>query len=242
MSNLTPTPIVDKNGRQTTVHKNLNAGTTDARAAAVGAPVAAGVAKTSNEGYLDAVDALIQDYMGSGMLAPTRSMNGGKRFTTGEILIGRDDEDSRIYVKIELEHSDKPRRTTELEDVKEAWEISFTGTIKTKGMRDGGGGQIQDSLADVQTGIGSEAADELSQLWKKNHLNSLNSGTEAQSAKVREILAASGERYDFGKLSPQIEDDRGYRYGSGWLHKEVPIEDIDRALEILQEATSLVIK
>ena len=68
-------------------------------------------------------------------------------------------------------------------------------------------------------------------LWKEHHLNDMHAGTEAQEAILEEDF---GE--DLYKLSYtgrcrwlsryNLLVDNGYKYGHGWLYREIPADDL----------------
>lgn len=69
------------------------------------------------------------------------------------------------------------------------------------------------------------------QMWKKYHLNDMHPGTEAQE----EALEKAGytgwannyyECCDYLK-SIGLYEDNGYKFGTGWLKREIPQEDLE---------------
>ena len=65
-------------------------------------------------------------------------------------------------------------------------------------------------------------------IWKEYHLNDLNSGTKVQKDMLpKELHRASNytEACEYLK-SIGLFEDRGYKYGTGWLCKEIPEEII----------------
>lgn len=69
----------------------------------------------------------------------------------------------------------------------------------------------------------------LVELWHKYHLNGMNAGTEKQEEalkKWREKNKIEGWAYDDEVKylkSIKLYEDKGYKYGSSWLYRELPI-------------------
>lgn len=63
-------------------------------------------------------------------------------------------------------------------------------------------------------------------IWREYHLNDLQSGTKKQTALLTEELHRADH---YGEACKYLEsvgllEDRGYKYGHGWLCKEIPAE------------------
>ena len=68
----------------------------------------------------------------------------------------------------------------------------------------------------------------LYKLWKKHHLNNMNAGTRKQDNFLRlEGLenAKYDEKIDALKANGLLIDN-GYKYGTGWLYREIPSDDL----------------
>jgi len=89
------------------------------------------------------------------------------------------------------------------------------------------------------------------EIWREYHLNDMNAGTPRQTAAIEEWIA-KGNKYDYedackylksinlyedtkiDDLKPQecLPDEvragkRGYRYGEGWLFREIPANVVE---------------
>lgn len=97
--------------------------------------------------------------------------------------------------------------------------LAFQGVIgpRRDGNCRGSGGQIAVDLADVVATAPFTAADvaRLAEVWKLWHLNDMRAGCAHQRR--------SGRRYEIGEACPVCD----YRYGSAWLHEDVPADVID---------------
>lgn len=118
-------------------------------------------------------------------------------------------------------------------------ELSICGFIKNHIGTDWySGGQNLDTIAEhVKTPLFRE----IYRFWKLYHLNGLHAGTEEQEAAIEE-WKAQGNKYDYRAACEHLKsvglyevDYNGnrYRYGTGWLHREIPEADLARIKEII---------
>lgn len=89
------------------------------------------------------------------------------------------------------------------------------------------GGQCLDCLVPYLKGDGT--FDKVYRLWKAHHLNDMHAGTPKQEAAVEEYL--KDHDYDYGEVCNYLEsigllEDGEYRYGSSWLYKAIPEDDL----------------
>ena len=106
-----------------------------------------------------------------------------------------------------------------------------------------GGGQCLDSIAkdypdnkEVQTIV---------KLWKKNHLNDMNAGTPRQTKYLKSLgkyksydwACEELEKADllYDKKYNYPDQKEGYRYGTAWLYREIPSEDLKQIKEIIKK-------
>ena len=69
----------------------------------------------------------------------------------------------------------------------------------------------------------------LYKMWQRHHLNDCNAGDEAQTKAVEEYT--KNHRYDYDKVCKYLESKNllvhnGYRYGSAWLYRPIPADDL----------------
>ena len=67
-------------------------------------------------------------------------------------------------------------------------------------------------------------------MWKKHHLNDMHPGTEAQE-KALEEAGLTHWANEYKKCCDYLEsiglyEDNGYKFGTGWLKREIPQEDL----------------
>ena len=104
-----------------------------------------------------------------------------------------------------------------------------------------GGGQCLDTIAKDYPK--NKEVQLIVELWKKYHLNDMNAGSPRQT----EYLRSLGEykNYDWAceeleKVDLLIDKEftypqqlNGYRYGSAWLFREIPQQDIETIKQII---------
>lgn len=100
------------------------------------------------------------------------------------------------------------------------------------------GGQCLDELMQFDSLSCNALFRKLHRLWKLYHLNGLRAGSEKQEQALEEARNA-GERLccyeDSCKYLESIGllDDNGYRYGSSWLYRAIPDDDLKLIKELL---------
>lgn len=95
-------------------------------------------------------------------------------------------------------------------------------------------GQYRDRVPPQQLGD----FDRLMQIWNDYHLNDLTAGTFAQEEALKEWK--KNHKYDYDAACKHLEEinllvDNEYRYGSGWLCKPIPTEDIAFVQALLEK-------
>lgn len=75
---------------------------------------------------------------------------------------------------------------------------------------------------------------EIYRLWKLYHLNDLHAGTIAQEELLKKYGIYNYEEACDLLKKHNLYEDNGYRYGSGWLYREIPCEDLARIKEIIE--------
>lgn len=114
--------------------------------------------------------------------------------------------------------------------------ITYTddGCLSITGKSRHCAGQIADELLEMPASEGrgytEEMLSELNKVWNRWHLNDMRAGTPKQEDFVREYL--KDNQYDYTNITKALEEngllyDNGYKYGTGWLKEEVPLEVIE---------------
>lgn len=73
-------------------------------------------------------------------------------------------------------------------------------------------------------------------LWRKHHLNDMHAGTEAQEAELEKWRGhAADYKADCQHLKEVgLYEDNGYRYGTSWLYRPIPWEDLNRINQLVR--------
>lgn len=106
--------------------------------------------------------------------------------------------------------------------------LSMSGTAERPRARDiDEGGQMQDTITEIPATdllVSASARDQLVDIWNRWHLNDMRAGCEHQRAAgwtpARYGTPEYGTDDPIGKPCPMC----GYRYGSAWLHEDVPAD------------------
>lgn len=80
-------------------------------------------------------------------------------------------------------------------------------------------------------------------LWQRNHLNDLNAGTPEQMKFIEE-LEATGWKYEYSAACERLKQAKlyevphpltgePYKYGHGWIYREISPEDLQEIKNIL---------
>jgi len=136
--------------------------------------------------------------------------------------------ENEITVEIEVKIRDKAVDYETLEEVKDVPEVSICGNIWNGIHTDViSGGQNIDEIADI---IGTHRIQRIQEIWNEYHLNDLKAGTKTQMEALKNFKKS--DNYEFYTdeanylKSLGLFEDRGYKYGHGWLYMPVPEEII----------------
>ena len=97
-------------------------------------------------------------------------------------------------------------------------------------------GQCLDEVAKY---IKSDKFKKIYRLWKLYHLNDMHPGTEKQEEALLEA-GLTGFAADYRKCCDYLESinllvDNGYKFGTGWLKRDIPVEDFAEIEKLLTE-------
>lgn len=154
-----------------------------------------------------------------------------KTFSFGKHAVNSERKINEITLEIELRENkeNKPVFTASAD----VWNARHTDIVM--------GGQCLDDLMEY---IGdNELFREIHGLWKRNHLNGLNAGTKEQMECIAthkdEINEEDGwytkELNLLKKYNMDVVEYNGkpYKYGTGWIYRPIPDEDLKRIKELL---------
>lgn len=151
-----------------------------------------------------------------------------KKFSFGKVdLLGIGRKTCPVVVEVELRETDKGP------------ELSIRGNILNHISTDCYvAGQCLDTIADF---VKNPLFKELYRFWQLYHLNGLHAGTVDQEHAIEEWKKL-GNKYDYTAVCEYLKsiglyevmhEGKLYRYGSGWLYRPIPENDLNRIKEIL---------
>lgn len=143
-----------------------------------------------------------------------------KVISFGKIAYNSNKKENEVIIEIILGGEERPT----LSICGEVWDKRHNDTIMC--------GQCLDELQGYF--IDNWKFMEIYRLWNLYHLNNFHAGTIAQE----ELLKKYGI-YDYKEACDLLKEhnlyeDNGYRYGSGWLYREIPSEDLAKIREIIE--------
>lgn len=148
-----------------------------------------------------------------------------KTFELGKIAYTGDKKSNLVTVEIELNEKDGKEVFTACGNV---WNTRKTNIVT--------GGQCLDELAKY---IHTDIFKTIYRLWKQYHLNDMHAGTEEQENALKEAVK-EGKLQKYGAnnyeetcnylksidLYEVEHQGKPYKYGHGWLYREIPEEDL----------------
>ena len=98
------------------------------------------------------------------------------------------------------------------------------------------GGQCLDEVAKY---VKSDKFKKIYRLWKQYHLNDMHAGTEKQEEALKAVEFENWAN-DYSKCCDYLESinllvDDGYKFGTSWLKREIPAEDVAEIKKLLTE-------
>lgn len=98
--------------------------------------------------------------------------------------------------------------------------------------------QIVELYRDRVPEIELASFDRLVRIWREYHLNDLTAGTQVQELALKEWKKQN--KYDYSAARAYLkeiglEDDRGFIYGTQWLARSIPQEDVAFLEELIVE-------
>ena len=119
-------------------------------------------------------------------------------------------------------------------------EFSASGEIWNHAMTDiYCGGQCLDAISEY---VDDPLFKRVYRLWKLYHLNGMNAGTPEQDAAVKKWIE-EGNRYEYHTVCDYLKsiglyevehNGKPYKYGHGWLYREIPAADLAEIEHLLR--------
>ena len=164
-----------------------------------------------------------------------------KIFNFGKIdFYGTGRKINKVTIEVNLRDTDKGPEFSASGDV---WNSKHTDIVC--------GGQCLDELDEFAALHDNPLFSKIYRLWKLYHLNGMNAGTVRQTKAVNDYLERTNSRYDYSQMcdylkSIDLYEDKEYlfkygnelkpyRYGSSWLYRSIPDEDLKIIKELLED-------
>lgn len=90
-------------------------------------------------------------------------------------------------------------------------------------------------LDDIAGYVKDKRFKEILRLWKNHHLNDMHAGTEKQEKALEGFQGNYSAKCEYLKSIGLYEDD-GYKYGTAWLYRAIPADDLAKMKELLYAA------
>lgn len=129
-----------------------------------------------------------------------------------------------------------PEVEIELRDTAKGPELSICGSVWNSKHTDiVMGGQCLDNMMEYSELSCNPLFRKLYKWWKSYHLNTLNAGTVKQEEALKEanLIGKGYERQCEYLKDIDLYEDNGYRYGSAWLYREIPENDLNEIKSFL---------
>ena len=146
-----------------------------------------------------------------------------RTFNFGKIdYYGRGRKINLVEVKVELSDEKVFTASTNI------WNSKHTDCVC--------GGQCLDEVAKY---VKSDRFKKIYRLWELYHLNDMHPGTEKQEAALK-AAGLNSWANDYSKCCDYLESigllvDGGYKFGTGWLKRDIPAEDVAEIEKLLTE-------
>lgn len=164
-----------------------------------------------------------------------------KKIKLGRVAYDSKAKNKPAEITVELKRKPVATNWDTLDREKDVVVFSMQGGIWNASHNDMiSGGQNLETIAKLIPG--NKDLQELIGYWRKYHLNDLKAGTKRQTEAV-EKWQAEGNKYDYTAAtehlkSIELDEDKGYKYGHGWLYEPIPESVVNRIIELANKLDS----
>ncbi|MBO6117365.1 MAG: hypothetical protein J6P44_02355 [Bacteroidales bacterium] len=135
-------------------------------------------------------------------------------------------------IELTTEKGKDKRSWIDLQPIEEYEELHISFSIYHNGTLEYAG-QCQDRVDEIAGS--NKQLRFLLEMQEKYHLNGMCAGTKKQTDYLRNVPAElSYEKKLVALEKVGLAEDRGYKYGTGWLCKVIPQEDLDAILQFIR--------
>lgn len=135
-------------------------------------------------------------------------------------------------VEVELQYKDGDMKKPVLSICGNIWNATHTDVVMC--------GQCLDEMAKMDGLSCNPLFRKLHRLWKAYHLNDMHAGTVKQEQALNDARKAGVRLSDYDASCKYLEsinllDDNDYKYGSAWLYRATPEDDLNEIVSLLAE-------
>lgn len=241
MSNLQPTPIVDKNGKQTTVHKRTDSVEPTRSLPGISTSTFIRGEETARDVNLADIDDLVAESVSKRILIERPSTPGIRNFVSDAIDFGQMGNGNHLVVNLSLTYDETltGRVNDELEPIDDHWRMSIKASVQDNtGHGVGYSGDIKNALDDVRVdGEEHPRAESFRAIWEEYEFDGVRPGTVSQMNHL-EALGYDWKTDNIKDAIDKIPDDNGHAFGSKPLVHEISSGNLAYVLDTVELAKS----
>jgi hypothetical protein len=164
-----------------------------------------------------------------------------KKIKLGKVAYGSKAKNKPAEITVELKRKPLATNWDTLDREKDVVVFSMDGGIWNASHNDMiSGGQNLGTIAKLM--LQNKDLQELIGYWRKYHLNDMKAGTKRQTEAVKK-WQAEGNKYEYPAAvehlkSIELDEDKGYKYGHGWLYEPIPDDVVKRIIELANKLDS----
>jgi hypothetical protein len=164
-----------------------------------------------------------------------------KKIKLGKVAYGSKAKNKPAEITVELKRKPLATNWDTLDREKDVVVFSMSGGIWNASHNDMiSGGQNLETIAKLMPQ--NKDLQELIGYWRKYHLNDMKAGTKRQTEAVKK-WQAEGNKYEYPAAvehlkSIELDEDKGYKYGHGWLYEPIPDDVVKRIIELANKLDS----
>lgn len=133
-------------------------------------------------------------------------------------------------IEMELQYKDNDMKRPVLSICGNLWNAHLTDIVMC--------GQCLDEMAKLDGLKFNTLFKKLYRLWKLYHLNDMHAGTIKQENALNDAKKSGVKIHSYGDSCKYLEsigllEDDGYKYGSSWLYREIPEDDLNEIKSLL---------
>lgn len=153
-----------------------------------------------------------------------------KEFTFDKVAYTSSRRVNLPTVEMELQYKDGDIKKPVLSICGNIWNATHTDVVMC--------GQCLDEMAKMDGLSCNSLFKKLYRLWKAHHLNDMHAGTVKQEQALNDARKDGVRLSSYDDSCKYLEsigllDDNGYKYGSAWLYRAIPEDDLKEIVSLL---------